>query len=339
MTRSQRHRLAVGWLAAGVFALACAPGGAEDAFKPRTRLSIKDGFWWVNGAITYPDSTAEGLLLGVRATHALFDDRNPASRPKDFDAEANTRRFIDAIPKYRDSGVNAFLLSLQGTDPGYPGSICSAFLPDGSLDAAYMKRAARAIEACDAAGALVVLVLFTRFQDKVLENDAAAEKGVKQAMGWLRQRGYANVLVEVADEYAHEGYHHQVFKNPAALAKLMEIAKEAAPGAPVSAIGLGSGRIDPQVGSASTYVSTRFSSVRVNMISARLAKLHNYGKPILCAADEREVEGSAEAVDACVRSLGSYTVSLAVNERHPFRFGGPADAPELYGKIRELSAK
>src|SRR5687767_7069832 len=70
----------------------------------QTRVAIADGRWHINGAITYPGTRAEGLLLNVRMVNATFEDRN---RPE-FDADSNTNEFIARIPEYVAHGVRAF---------------------------------------------------------------------------------------------------------------------------------------------------------------------------------------------------------------------------------------
>jgi hypothetical protein len=52
--------------------------------------------------------------MNVRMVNAVFEDRD---KP-DFNAEANTERFIAAIPDYVAHGVDAFTVCLQGGMPG-----------------------------------------------------------------------------------------------------------------------------------------------------------------------------------------------------------------------------
>src|SRR5262245_26608414 len=96
-------------------------------------IALVDGRWHIDGEVTYRGTPVEGLLLNVRMVNATFEDRNDASRPKGFDAGANTDRFIAHIPGYAAAGVRAFTLCLQGGMPGYEGAVNSAFEPAGSL--------------------------------------------------------------------------------------------------------------------------------------------------------------------------------------------------------------
>jgi CubicO group peptidase (beta-lactamase class C family) len=92
---------------------------------PRTRVEIANTRWLVNGRPTNPGSAVEGLLMNVRMVNAVFEDR--AKHPE-FDADANTSRFIDRIPGYAAQGVNAFTIGLQGGMPGYEVAEAADFL-------------------------------------------------------------------------------------------------------------------------------------------------------------------------------------------------------------------
>ena len=85
-------------------------GPTPDRVTSRTRVSIRNGRWFLNDEVTYRGTKAEGLLMNVRMVNAVFEDRN---RP-DFDPEANTDEFIAQIPDYVAHGVRAFTICLQG---------------------------------------------------------------------------------------------------------------------------------------------------------------------------------------------------------------------------------
>ena len=83
-----------------------------------TEVSLRSGQWLINGEVTYPGATAEGLLMNVRMVNSVFEDLNPKTCPKGFDPDANTTAFIARIPDYVASGVRAFTVNLQGGGPG-----------------------------------------------------------------------------------------------------------------------------------------------------------------------------------------------------------------------------
>src|SRR5262249_38144118 len=91
------------------------PGNAEtkcnraarllhEAVRRQTRVAIKQDAWYLNDTVTYRGTKAEGRLLNVRMVNAVFED----TKRLEFDAEANTDRFVEKIPAYVSHGVRAF---------------------------------------------------------------------------------------------------------------------------------------------------------------------------------------------------------------------------------------
>ena len=66
----------------------------DPSNSPRTRVTIAEGKWQLNGKVTYPGARAEGLLMNMRMVNSTFEDANDRTRPKDFDPDANTDKFI-----------------------------------------------------------------------------------------------------------------------------------------------------------------------------------------------------------------------------------------------------
>jgi hypothetical protein len=174
------------------------PKQALENFAPHTTISLAGGLWRLNGRVTYPGAPAEGLLMNVRMVNAVFEDR---SRPEILPEEI-TGRFLARLPDYTASGVRAFTIGLQGGYPGYQEAANSAFAPDGSLRASYLERVGRVIEACDSLGAAVILGCYYQLQTSILQDEAAVRNGICQTVRWLCQRGYTNVLLELANELA-----------------------------------------------------------------------------------------------------------------------------------------
>ena len=162
----------------GLLAGALAAGLRLEGASRRTVIEISRGTWRLNGATTYPGTPAEGLLLNVRMVNAIFEDANAATRPGGFDAEENTRRFLQAALEYIEAGIRAFTISLQGGDPGYEGAVNSAINADGTVRPAYMRRAGRVIETCDRVGAAVMLSCFYQRQDQLLRDETAIRTAV-----------------------------------------------------------------------------------------------------------------------------------------------------------------
>ena len=196
--------------------------------RTRTELSIRGEDFFINGAPTYAGRTwegmkIEGLLMNVRAVQAIFDDLNPATRARwaypdthKWDPERNTREFVAALPEWRRNGVLSFTVNLQGGSPeGYSTAQPwenSAFDPDGGLRRAYMGRLAMVLDRADELGMAPIVGCYYFGQDERLKDVAAVKRGVVNTARWLLERGYRNVMLEIANECDVSGYDHEILK-------------------------------------------------------------------------------------------------------------------------------
>jgi CubicO group peptidase (beta-lactamase class C family) len=300
-----------------------------------TRISIKDGGWYLNGRPTYPAAEAEGLLMNVRMVNAVFEDRK---RP-DFDAEENTDRFIAVIPDYAAQGVRAFTLNLQGGFPGYEGAVNSAFNPDGSLRKGYLWRVKRVIETCDRNGLVVILGCYYQRQDQILKDARAVRTGVVNAVRWIVECGFSNVVLEIANEFNHSGFDHPILRKPEGQVELIRLAKETSPELLVSTSGLGNGRLPDNVAQASDFLLIHFNSTKLDDIPKRIQALSKYGKPIVCNEDDKHGTEAAEAAQLSVRHGASWGfMHNKINQYVPFQFGGSEDDPPVYRMLKTLTA-
>jgi hypothetical protein len=190
----------------------------------------------------------EGLLLNARMVQGIFDDENPETRglwaypdTGTWDPERNTQEFVEAMPSWRACGLLAFTLNLQGGSPmGYSSVAAthlalqelraragdprpvpepataqpwhnSAFTATGELKQAYLARLRRILDAADELGMVVILGYFYQGQDERLADERAVCRAVDGITGWLLERGYTNVLVEVNNE-CDTRYEHEVLQ-------------------------------------------------------------------------------------------------------------------------------
>ncbi|MBE0542618.1 MAG: serine hydrolase [Verrucomicrobia bacterium] len=301
-----------------------------------TKLSIQDGQWHFNDTITYRGSRAEGLLMNVRMVNAVFED---AKRPE-FDAEANADEFIARIPGYVTSGVRAFTLNLQGGMPGYEGAVNSAFNPDGSLREAYLKRVGRVVEACDQAGAAVILGCFYQRQDQALRDADAVRAGVSNVVSWITNRGFAHVALEIANEFDHGGFDHRLLKTAEGQVELIQLAKQLAPELLVATSGLGHGRIPDRVAEVSDFILIHFNGTPLDKIPERVAALKKFNKPVVCNEDDKSGADGAAAARLSVANGASWGLMLQrLNQHFPFTFNGAADDSLIYRTLNELTTQ
>jgi hypothetical protein len=199
-----------------VFALNSGCASAQPQTNRHTQVSIRGEDFYINGQPTYAGRTwndhhIQGLLLNARLVQGIFDDQNPQTVARwnysdtgKWDADRNTREFIAAMPDWRAHGLLAFTLNLQGGSPeGYSHGqpwINSAFNLDGSLRADYFSRLEKILNRADELGMVVILGYFYQGQDHVLTNETAVIRAVDNATGWILDRNYRNVIIEINNE-------------------------------------------------------------------------------------------------------------------------------------------
>jgi hypothetical protein len=185
---------------------------------------------------------------------------------------------------------------------------------------------------------VVILGCFHADQDQVLKDSDAIRQAVRNAAGWVKERGYTNVVLEVANDSISKAYDHQVIKDPVGMAELIGLAKKAAPGLLVSASGGGGGRLDRRVSTAADFLLIHFDTVPVTGILSKVAAGSKVAKAIVCNQDPKTGEQGAQALEEAVNSAASWGyANFPKNERYPFHFEGAADDPPVYAKFREVT--
>jgi hypothetical protein len=193
----------------------------------KTEVAIRGEQFLINGEPTYKGRTwngkkIEGLLMNSRMVQGIFDDLNPETRGKwaypdtgKWDPERNTREFVAAMPEWRKHGLLAFTINLQGGSPqGYSKEQPwhnSAIAPDGSLRPEYMARLEKILDRADELGMVVILGIFYFGQDERLTDEGAVKRATDNAIDWLFDRGYRNILIEVNNE-CNVRYDHDILK-------------------------------------------------------------------------------------------------------------------------------
>jgi hypothetical protein len=207
--------------------LLAAPAVAADPPQRKTTVAIRGEQFLVNGEPTYKGRTwngkkVEGLLMNSRMVQGIFDDRNPDTRgkwaypdTKTWDPDRNTREFVAAMPKWRKHSLLAFTINLQGGSPqGYSKDQPwhnSALNADGSLRPEYMDRLGKILDKADELGMVAILGIFYFGQDQRLADEDAVKRATDNAIDWLFDKGYRNVLIEVNNE-CNVRYDHAILK-------------------------------------------------------------------------------------------------------------------------------
>lgn len=321
----------------------CKTGSGEF----QTAVSIAGDKWYFNGQIINPGSTAEGLLMNVRMVNTVFEDRSGEidKLVPGFDPDENTDNFISRIPEYVGSGVNAFTICLQGGLPGYEGAINTAFNSDGTIRDDYMNRVDRVIRACDENSAVVILSLFYQRQHShhsALTGRESIMNATRNTVEWLRDKGYTNVVLEIANEYRHGGYRNwqdgEWLMSEEGQVELIELAKSVYPELLVSTSGMGNGRFHELLAGASDFLLIHFNDTPIDDIPSRIGDVKKYGKPIVCNEDDKyEKEGAASQALSVLNGCSWGYMGMPVNQWIPFEFKGVEDDPEVYRMYRNLT--
>jgi len=308
----------------------------------KTVISIDGMDFRINNRLTYenyrPD--AHGRLMNVRMVNSVFDDENPETRPKGFDADVNTDRFISSMDQYRSKGILAFTINLQGGFPGYEGVINSAFRPDASLKADYMRRVSRVIESADARSMVIILGLFYQRQDQILKDEDAVRTATANAAAWVRDKGYTNVMIEIANEYPHSGFDHRIIRDPDGEVELIRIIHSTAPNLLVSTSGIGDGLFHPKLAETSDFILIHGNGCNPEEYDRKVNTLKHYGKPIVfnedwCFSDDpRGVSDAVQKATAAFKASASWGIMNQQRNQHwPFIFG--IGKPEEGGNAKE----
>ena len=188
-----------------------------------TQLGISGTEFLIDGQPTYAGRTFEGhkvqgLLFNVRAVQATFDDANPETRklwayPDTgvWDPDRNTREFCAALSTWRDHGVLAFTINLQGGGPLYVPEIYQnydndGFSPEGDLKPAYAERIERVLACADELGMVAIVGIFYWVILRRMEGQGGPDqyrtiwRAAHSALEFLEGTGRQNILVEIANE-------------------------------------------------------------------------------------------------------------------------------------------
>ena len=203
-----------------------------------TEVTIKGAEFYINGKPTFKGKTwrgmnIQGLLPNARLVNGIFDDKTDSTRYRwaypdtgVWDAERNTNEFVEHMPQWRDSGLLAFTINLQGGSPqGYSKTqpwYNSGFHPDGSLDENYLSRLTKVLDKADELGMVVILGLYYQGQEKRMDSPQTVKNGIRNAVEWVLKKGYRNVMIEINNEcnyYTYDGL------SPETVYKSIEYAK------------------------------------------------------------------------------------------------------------------
>ena len=199
----------------------------EEIVVEKTRVSIVGENFLINGVptlkgVVWNNINMEGLLPNSRMVQGIFDDMNPETvvrwvypDTKTWDADRNTNEFVEAMDSWYAHGLLSFTINLQGGSPmGYGNKNWhnSAYHDDGSLRDDYIMRLEKILDKADELGMIPIVGLFYFGQDERLKDDEAVRNAVNNAITWILNKGYENVMIEIANECNNRKYDREIIK-------------------------------------------------------------------------------------------------------------------------------
>jgi hypothetical protein len=271
----------------------------------KTKLSIQGTHFLINGIKVYSDIAgtrpeAHGLLMNARLIQGIFDDKADRARynrfGREFNPESNTDQLIAALPAWHEYGLRAFTVGFQGGGPCFTipnGSIDNnPFGEDGtSLDPTYAARMDRLIRAADEIGMVVIVSYFYAGQTGRLKGAKAVLNATRTASRFLKDGGYTNVIIEVANEY-DVVKSHDILHYPQGIVALIEIAREESGGMLVGCSGGGgNGGRNEEIAKESDIFFIHGNGLTRQGLYNAIRKVRDWApdKPILCNEDSQAV--------------------------------------------------
>ena len=273
---------------------------------PKTSIAIRGEQFLIDGELTYaeiPDSSPQvhGLLMNARFIQGIFDDRADPPRFVRFgydiwDPEGNTDRLIAALPEWHAHGLRAFTVGLQGGGPCFTTDNDTIdnnpFGPDGTeFDPAYAGRLDRLIRGADAAGMAVIVSYFYGSQATRIRDGKGIRAAVANVSRFLRDNGYTNVLIEVANENNIGSFDdHPIIQTGEGMSSLIDLARDKSGGLPVGCSG-GGGYAHPEICRASDFILIHGNGCTRQAYYDLIRRVRDWspGKPVVCNEDSQAI--------------------------------------------------
>ncbi|MEZ4865136.1 MAG: hypothetical protein R3C14_27720 [Caldilineaceae bacterium] len=273
---------------------------------PKTALAIQGESFLINGQLTYRDiagsnPNAHGLLMNARFIQGVFDDKADPSRfarwgQNEWDPERHTEALIAALPEWYGYGLRAFTVGLQGGGPCFTiNNLTIDNNPFGAtgttLDPAYADRLDRLIRGADAVGMAVIVSYFYGDQARQLRDGRAVRAAVTTASRFLKEGGYTNVIIEVANEYDIPPFQqHPLLYHPEGVATLIDLARQESGGLPTGCSGKG-GSINREIAEASDVILIHGNGCTRQRLYNMIGEVRSWNlkRPIVCNEDSQAI--------------------------------------------------
>jgi hypothetical protein len=214
--------------------------GCSQENSMKTIVTIQGEDFYINGkptleGVIWNGINMEGLIPNSRMVQGIFDDLNPETvgrwaypDTEVWDPERNTEEFVAAMDEWYSHGLLAFTINLQGGSPeGYSKHqpwINNSYTVSGELRPEFMCRLDKILKKSDELGMITILGLFYFGQDENLADEVAVKNAVNNAVSWVLNKGYKNVIIEIANESDNASYQREIIQKPR-IPELINLAK------------------------------------------------------------------------------------------------------------------
>ena len=142
-------------------------------------------------------------LWGIRGGNALM-------------SPAVTERFVRNFDNMVAHGINAFMLTVMGTNTGWPEEWAArnGFEPNGQLKPATAQRLEWLMREADRRGMVVGVTIFTPRNVANMNGEEALKRALQEMGRFFKERGLRNVFVDIMHEYNHRRVVPEIFKEP-----------------------------------------------------------------------------------------------------------------------------
>ena len=288
----------------------------------KTNVSVDGEKILINDKLIYSDidgskPEAHGLLMNARFIQGVFDDAADPERfarwgHSSWDPMANTEGLIAALPEWYNYGLRGFTVGFQGGGPCFSINNRSIdnnpFGEEGtSLDPNYAERMDKLIRAADEVGMVVFVSYFYGDQARRLRNGKAVRNAVTTASRFLKEGGYSNVIIEVANEMNIGSFNdHPIIQQPEGMSALLDLAREESGGMLAGCSGGGSYR-NQEVAEASDIILIHGNGCTRQRYYNMIEEVRGWGfdRPIVCNEDSQAI-GQLEVAYKTQTSWGYY---------------------------------
>lgn len=272
----------------------------------QTTLSTDRVDFLIKGKKTYatlPGSrdASHGLLFNARFIQGIFDDKADPDRFARYgfdswDPEDHTDRLIAALPEWYGYGLRAFTVGIQGGGPCFTirnqTIDNNPFGPHGKdLDPAYAARLDRLIRAADEIGMVVIVSYFYADQAARIVDGRGIRNAVITASRFLKEGGYTNVIIEVANEMDIAPWkRHPIVQQPEGMSMLIDLARAQSGGMLVGCSGSGGFR-NREVTESSDVVLIHGNGQTRQQYYRMIQECREWApdKPIVCNEDSQAI--------------------------------------------------